>query len=160
MALAYQWISPKIQAMGDAPQRTILSVEDNPDIANLIRLVLRKAPVEVLQAQTVPEAKLLLARKTADLLLLDMMLPGISGMEWLAELRSDGQYQALPVIIVSIRADQLYRRRAQELGVTRYLLKPFSPAVLRQEVEQALGVDWQQYWNRPVSGPLPPNGHS
>jgi len=62
-------------------------------------------------------------------------------------MREDDEHKSIPVIIVSIRADPAFRLRAQELGVFRYLLKPFSPTVLRQEIELALGVNWEKYWS-------------
>jgi len=135
-----------------ADRKVILIVEDNPDISSLIRLVLRKAPAELLHATTATEAWSHMAKHRPDLILLDMMLPGISGLDFLAKLREEDIYKSLPVIVVSIRADTIFRRRAQELGVVRYLLKPFSPAVLRQEVEQALGVDWKSYWIKSTNG--------
>jgi len=129
-------------------RKLILIIEDNPDITSLIELVLRKAPADTVHLPTADKAWALMEKGQPDLILLDMMLPGISGMDFLAKMREDVRYQKLPVIIVSIRADAVFRRRAQELGVSRYLMKPFSPAVLRQEVEQALGVNWQAYWTK------------
>lgn len=127
-------------------RKLILIIEDNPDITSLIELVLRKAPADTIHMANASEAWPYLEKQHPDLILLDMMLPGISGMDFLAALREKPAYRNLPVIVVSIRADSVFRRRAQELGVARYLMKPFSPAVLRQEVEQALGVNWQAYW--------------
>lgn len=124
----------------------ILSIEDNRDIAELIHLVLRRAPVDMVNAQNADEAWRSIEARRPDLILLDMMLPGTSGLDFLAQLRSDPRYRKTPVIVISIRADNSYRVRAQELGVVCYLLKPFSPAVLRREIEQALGVDWKSYW--------------
>jgi two-component system, OmpR family, phosphate regulon response regulator PhoB len=134
--------------MFDARKR-ILSLEDNFDIQSLIKLVLRHAPVDVVTAENVEHAWDCLAEGRPDLILLDMMLPGVNGLEFLEELRSNDQYHRVPVIVLSIRADMSFRRRAQELGVFRYLLKPFSPSVLRSEVEQALGVDWKKFWTKP-----------
>jgi len=79
------------------------------------------------------------------------MLPGMNGLDFLSKLRADPRFRAVPVIVVSIRSDASFRQKAQELGVFRYLLKPFSPAVLRQEIEQALGVDWKKYWSSTLS---------
>lgn len=134
--------------MFDARKR-IVSLEDNVDIQNLIKLVLRHAPVDVVTCENVGKAWDCLDEGRPDLILLDMMLPGVNGLQFLEELRSDDRYRRVPVIVLSIRADMSFRRRAQELGVFRYLLKPFSPSVLRSEVEQALGVDWQKFWTRP-----------
>lgn len=127
-------------------RKVVLSLEDNPDITSLIRLVLRHAPVDVMQAQSVDEAWSQMERRAPDLVLLDMMLPGTPGLDFLARLRNDPRYKAVPVIVLTIRSDASFRRGAQELGVFRYLLKPFSPAVLREEVAQALGVNWKEYW--------------
>lgn len=129
--------------------KQILSIEDNPDLLELIKLVLRHAPTEVIPAQDAEAAWQILQTTLPDLILLDMMLPGMSGLDFLAQLRADKRFRTVPVIVLSIRSDINFRRRAQELGVYRYLLKPFSPAVLRSEVEQALGVDWKKYWTRP-----------
>ncbi|HLB49659.1 MAG TPA: response regulator [Anaerolineales bacterium] len=134
-----------------AERKVILSLEDNPDITSLIRLVLRHAPANVLQAQSAVEAWPMLEGQMPDLILLDMMLPGMNGLDFLSKLRADPRFRAVPVIVVSIRSDASFRQKAQELGVFRYLLKPFSPAVLRQEIEQALGVDWKKYWSSTLS---------
>jgi DNA-binding response OmpR family regulator len=134
--------------MFDARKR-IVSLEDNIDIQNLIKLVLRHAPVDIVTCENVGKAWECLDEGRPDLILLDMMLPGVNGLQFLEELRSDERYRRVPVIVLSIRADMSFRRRAQELGVFRYLLKPFSPSVLRSEVEQALGVDWQKFWTKP-----------
>ena len=125
-------------------RKLILSVEDDQDITNLIRLVLRHAPITLAHAMSGIEAWPILEKQTPDLILLDMMLPGISGLDFLAQLRQNPKYESLPVIIISVQADTAYRSRARSLGVVRYLLKPFSPAVLRQEIQQALKITWPE----------------
>jgi two-component system phosphate regulon response regulator PhoB len=144
--LALHPFLPTIAPHMGLTRKRILCIEDNPDIISLIKLVLRQAPAEVVDALTADEAWPKMEAAPPDLILLDMMLPGMSGLDFLARLRADSRFAPVPVIIVSIRSDLSYRRRAQELGITRYLLKPFSPAVLRAEVEQALNVDWTDYW--------------
>jgi len=124
-------------------RKLILSIEDDQDIANLIRLVLRHAPVDVMHASSGAEAWPILERRVPDLILLDMMLPGISGLDFLAKMRENPRYTSIPVIIVSIQADTAYRTRAESLGVIRYLLKPFSPAALRQEIQNVFGIEWK-----------------
>jgi CheY-like chemotaxis protein len=151
MQLAVSRILPTIAVHMSAERKVILSLEDNPDITSLIRLVLRHAPANVLQAQSAVEAWPMLEGQMPDLILLDMMLPGMNGLDFLSKLRADPRFRAVPVIVVSIRSDASFRQKAQELGVFRYLLKPFSPAVLRQEIEQALGVDWKKYWSSTLS---------
>ena len=125
-------------------RKIVLSIEDNEDIASLIRLVIRHAPVELLHASNAEEAQKFLETQTPDLILLDMMLPGMTGIDFLEKMRQDKRYEKTPVIIITVRAEASYRKRAQELGVIRYLLKPFSPTVLRQEIQQAISVNWRE----------------
>ena len=135
-------------------RKVILSVEDNEDIASLIRLVLRHAPVELIHVLSADEANKILETTSPDLLLLDMMLPGMTGIDFLTQIRKDARFTQLPVIVITVRAEAAYRQRAQELGVSRYLLKPFSPTVLRQEIQQTLGVKWKDTGT--LTPPAPP----
>lgn len=129
-----------------AERKLILSIEDDPDIAHLIQLVLRNAPAEVATAGRADEAIALISQKRPDLILLDLMLPQMNGLDLLESMRQDGLVSGVPVIIVSVRTDTAQRQRAREMGVENYVLKPFSPATLREEIEKALGVDWGEYW--------------
>jgi two-component system response regulator BaeR len=135
-------------------RKIILSVEDNEDIASLIRLVLRHAPVELIHVLSADEANKILQTTQPDLLLLDMMLPGMTGLDFLTQLRKDTRFTKLPVIVITVRAEVAFRQRAQELGVNRYLLKPFSPTTLRQEIQHTLGVKWKDTGT--LTPPAPP----
>lgn len=126
--------------------KIILSLEDDADIANLLRLLVTQAPVKLLSAQTARDATQFISEQTPDLILLDLMLPEIDGLDFLAGLRADPRYADIPVIVVTVRTDTEHRQWARELGVFRYLVKPFSPAVLRHEIQAALGVDWSDIW--------------
>ncbi|MFQ5409279.1 MAG: response regulator [Anaerolineales bacterium] len=127
-------------------KKTILSVEDDFDIASLIKLLIGSAPVELLAAHDPAHAQELLAHHTPDLILLDVMLPEMNGLDFLAELRQDARFADVPVIVVSVRTDASQRRQARELNVFRYRVKPFAPASLRQDIQDALDVDWSAYW--------------
>ena len=125
---------------------TILSIEDDPDIASLIRLLIGRAPAELLSAHHPTEAREILADLTPDLILLDLMLPEINGLDFLEELRGEERFVKTPVLVVSVRTDAAHRQRARELGAFRYCVKPFSPASLRHDIQDALSVDWSEYW--------------
>jgi len=127
-------------------KKTILSVEDDFDIASLIKLLIGSAPVELLAVHDTAHAEELLAHHTPDLILLDVMLPEMNGLDFLAELRQDARFADVPVIVVSVRTDASHRRQARELNVFRYRVKPFAPASLRQDIQDALDVDWSAYW--------------
>ena len=135
-------------AMATASEKNliILSIEDDPDIANLIRLLVGRAPVELLAAHHPTEAREILADLTPDLIMLDLMLPEMNGLDFLEELRGEERYMKTPVIVVSVRTDAAHRQRARELGAFRYRVKPFSPASLRQDIQDALSVDGSEYW--------------
>lgn len=126
--------------------KSILCVEDDQDIANLLRLVLRQAPAELAVVDRIEEPLAQIDQRVPDLILLDLMLPQMTGLDLLEKLQADERVKQVPVIVVTVRTDTAHRERARELGVRRYIVKPFSPAVLRREIESALGVDWKMYW--------------
>jgi DNA-binding response OmpR family regulator len=123
----------------------ILVVEDDPDIADLIRHYLVKAGhhVEVLASGS--EAVLHVREKAPDVLILDLMLPGMSGLEVCRTLRDDGETARLPIIMVTARAQESDRVLGLESGADDYVTKPFSTrelvarvgALLRRVAPQA-----------------------
>ena len=104
----------------------ILVVEDDPDIADLIRHYLVKAGhhVEVLASGS--EAVLRVREKAPDVLILDLMLPGMSGLEVCRTLRDDVETARLPIIMVTARAQEGDRVLGLESGADDYVTKPFS----------------------------------
>jgi len=108
----------------------ILVVEDEPDIAALIVYHLARASYRV---RTVPdgvEALRVLDGQIPDLIVLDLMLPGISGMEVLTEVRRRPETSELPIILLSARREETDRIEGLQLGADDYLIKPFSPREL------------------------------
>ena len=105
----------------------ILVAEDDPDIANLLAHYLQRAGFE---ADVVGSGRDVLPRvKKAppDVLLLDLMLPGLDGLEVCRALRSDPQTTAIPIIMVTAKAEESDRIVGLELGADDYITKPFSP---------------------------------
>ena len=102
-------------------------VEDDPDIAMLLAHSLGRAgfAVETLSsgAEVLAEAR----RRTPDLILLDLMLPGLDGLEVCRALRADPATAAMPVIMLTARAEESDRIVGLELGADDYITKPFSP---------------------------------
>jgi len=105
-------------------------VEDDRDIAELIRLSLQKAghTTEVLSSGDGVVARL--KKDPPDLVVLDLMLPGVDGFDICRALRSDAATASTPIIVVSARADESDRIRGLELGADDYVTKPFSPKEL------------------------------
>jgi CheY-like chemotaxis protein len=121
------------------PGTTILICDDEPSLRELMRLSLETgAEYRFVEAGDGGEAIELLESTRPDLLLLDVMMPGTSGIEVLEHLRGQPGLSQTPVIVVSAFASPADRRRAAEAGATRFVKKPFDPESLRSLVEELL----------------------
>ena len=108
----------------------ILVIEDDPDIVELLRYNLERESYRVTSAVTGAEGLAALERERPDLLILDLMLPEISGFELCRRLRRDARYQKLPVIMLTARSEEADVIAGIELGADDYITKPFSPREL------------------------------
>lgn len=116
---------------GPAPEaERILVVDDEPDIVALVVYHLAKAKYRVSSAASGPDALALAKRERPALIVLDLMLPGMSGFEVLARLRDDPDTAGVAVLMLTARKDEPDRIRGLELGADDYLTKPFSPQEL------------------------------
>ncbi|MEY4608989.1 MAG: phosphate regulon transcriptional regulatory protein PhoB [Gemmatimonadota bacterium] len=108
----------------------ILVVDDEPDIVALVVYHLAKAKYKVSSATSGSDALALAKRERPALIVLDLMLPGMSGFEVLEHLRTDPDTAATAVLMLTARKDEPDRIRGLELGADDYLTKPFSPQEL------------------------------
>ena len=113
-----------------AESERILVVDDEPDIVALVVYHLAKAKYRVSTAASGPDALALAKRERPALIVLDLMLPGMSGFDVLAKLREDGDTAGVAVLMLTARKDEPDRIRGLELGADDYLTKPFSPQEL------------------------------
>jgi two-component system alkaline phosphatase synthesis response regulator PhoP len=116
----------------------ILIVEDDSDIADLVAHYLDKAGFMTERVISGREALTAIAAKRPDLLVLDLMLPQVDGLEICRILRSDKKTAAVPIIMLTARADESERIVGLELGADDYLAKPFSPNELVARVRALL----------------------
>ena len=124
---------------------TILVVEDEPSIQELIAASLQHAGHRVLRADTAEDAMLLVTETLPDVVLLDWMLPGMSGIQYARSLRSAERTHDLPIIMLTARSEEHDKVAGLDAGADDYLTKPFSPrellarikAVLRRHAPQA-----------------------
>ena len=124
----------------------VLVVEDEPAIAELMAINLRHAGHEVVVAGTADEALLQVDRVLPDVVVLDWMLPGQSGLALAKRWRSQSRTRELPIILLTARADESDKIAGLDAGADDYLTKPFSTnelmarirAVLRRKVPEAL----------------------
>jgi DNA-binding response OmpR family regulator len=105
----------------------ILVAEDDRDIADLIAHYLHKQGWDTHLVSAGDEALAYLKRQPVDAVILDLMLPGLSGLEICRALRGDKATEAIPIIMVTARADERDRILGLDIGADDYLAKPFSP---------------------------------
>ena len=117
---------------------SILIVEDDPDIANLIAHYLEKAGHEVKRLTSGTQVMAQLRAVPADLVILDLMLPGMDGLLVCQAMRADSATAAIPVIMLTARGDEADRVAGLELGADDYVTKPFSPKELVARVAARL----------------------
>ena len=116
----------------------ILVVDDEPDILELVQYNLSKAPYDVVGVASGEEA-LAQARTTPpDLIVLDLMLPGVDGLEVCKALKRDTRTAAIPIVILTARGEEADIVAGLELGADDYLTKPFSPRVLLARIRAVL----------------------
>lgn len=116
----------------------ILIVEDEKDILDLIQFNLQKEGFKTIGAMTGKEALEKVKEKAPDLILLDLMLPGIDGLEVCRRIRWDAKTKDIPILIVSAKTEESDIVAGLELGANDYITKPFSPKVLLARVRTAL----------------------
>ena len=117
---------------------TILVVEDEPAIQELIAYNLKQAGHQPLRADNAEQALKLVANALPDLVLLDWMLPGLSGIEFARRLRADKRTRAIPIIMLTARSDEQDKLQGLETGADDYITKPFSPRELNARIKAVL----------------------
>ena len=116
----------------------ILVVEDEPAVREMIVFVLLQSEFEVMQAENAEQAREHLANSPPDLVLMDWMLPGTSGVELTRELKQDRLTMDIPVILLTARGEEDDKVRGLECGAEDYITKPFSPRELVARIKVIL----------------------
>lgn len=121
-----------------ATQQVVLIVEDEKDLADLVQYNLVKAGYETITAADGEQALELLRQRTPDLVLLDLMLPGIPGTEVCRQIKTSPRTPRVPVIMVTARGEEVDRVVGFELGADDFVTKPFSMRELVLRVRAVL----------------------
>ena len=134
----------------------VLVVDDERDLVSLLDFNLRQAGFETTLAYAGEEALSAARRRPPDLVLLDLMLPDMSGTEVCRQLKSDARTRSVPVVMVTARGDELDRVVGFELGADDYVTKPFSVRELVLRVRAVLRRAGRQPQDKPVTevGPI------
>jgi two-component system phosphate regulon response regulator PhoB len=134
---------------------TILVVEDEPAIFELLKVNLADAGYEVRGAPDAEAAQVAMRDGLPDLMLLDWMLPGQSGLALAKQLRTDPRTRGLPIIMVTARTDEADKIAGLEAWVDDYVTKPFSPRELKARIKAVLRRRAPEAAQEPlVAGPL------
>ncbi|MDH5307097.1 MAG: response regulator [Myxococcales bacterium] len=118
----------------------ILIVEDSPTMRSLLTSSLEEldGPVKITQVENGFEALRYLPREKYDLIVTDINMPDINGLELVSFVKSNAAYRKIPLIIVSTESSERDRDKGLELGADAYLVKPFEPDELRDLVREML----------------------
>lgn len=123
------------------PAKTILIVDDLVTLRQSVRVMLERQGYSVEEASDGYEGLQKIAELRPDLVLLDLMMPGMNGAEVLKHIEADTKLQDTPIIVLTAVADTWQMRKYIEMGAADYLLKPFTISTLLDRVRRALGED-------------------
>ncbi len=118
--------------------KKILVVDDDPTILTIAEMILRKADYDVICAKSGLECLAHLTQNPPDLLLLDIIMPFMDGLETLRRVRNELHMRELPVILLTGESDLGTVQAAKDLGATDYILKPIKQDLLLSKLEQRL----------------------
>jgi two-component system alkaline phosphatase synthesis response regulator PhoP len=124
-----------VQVYDDGPVRTVLVVDDEPEIVRILRDYLERAGFKVLTASDGEAAVAAARREKPDLVVLDLGLPSLDGLDVARALRRDGE---VPIIMLTARSEETDRVAGLELGADDYVAKPFSPREVVARVRAVL----------------------
>ncbi|MPV85404.1 phosphate regulon transcriptional regulator PhoB [Ostreibacterium oceani] len=117
---------------------SILVVDDEAAIREMIRMTLVREEYEVIEAETAEEAKAQLNKEIVHLVLLDWMLPSMSGIDFAKSLRTETAYQYLPIIMLTAKTEEHDKLSGFEAGIDDYITKPFSLKEMLARVQSVL----------------------
>jgi DNA-binding response OmpR family regulator len=131
-------------------KETILIVDDEEDIIKLIKYNLKNEGYSILKAQTGEQAIKIANRSHPDLIVLDLMLPGIDGLEVTKYLKNHEQTNDIPIVMLTAKGEESDIVTGLELGASDYISKPFSPKVLIARIRAILHRRKKTSSNSPV----------
>ena len=120
---------------------TVMIVEDEEALLTLLQYNLDKEGYKVVTVSDGEEAVLMIKETAPDLVLLDWMLPSLSGIEVCRQLRARNETRNLPIIMITSRTGEKHRDRALSIGVNEYLGKPYQESVLLEAIQRLVHAD-------------------
>lgn len=133
------------------PKHTILIVDDESAIRDMLCIALEAADFNVLQAENAQQAHVLIVDRSPDLVLLDWMMPGTTGLELLRRLKRDEVTEKVPVIMLTAKAEENSKISGLDAGADDYIAKPFSPRELISRVKAVLRRIGREELQEPIA---------
>jgi len=132
-----------------ASNRTILVVDDSPDLVEILRITLESKGFNVRCAYSGKDLFASLEEQKPDLILLDIMMPQMDGLELLTRLKENSDTASIPVILLTAKVQHEDLLRGYEMGADYYITKPFTPTQVLDAINLVLG----EYQGQSVGGP-------
>ncbi len=129
---------------------TILVVEDESAIREMVVFALERAGFSIMAAADAARAQTMIAENTPDLVLLDWMLPGLSGVDFARRLKKEEATRQIPVIMLTARGDEMDKVKGFEVGADDYVTKPFSPRELVARIKAVLRRAAPEVSDKPI----------
>ena len=129
-------------------KRKILVVDDDPTMVKLINVNLKLNNYSVVEATSGEQALDVLESDVLDLVVLDIMMPGVDGWEVLKRIRGNTETQEMPVILVTAKTQDSDVIRGWELGADEYVIKPFNPLLLVEVIKMVLDRSYDERLER------------
>ena len=133
-------MSPSLPPLRPRVKRAVLIADDEPSMRLLVTATLTSDQITVLEAADGDAAWKTIQQHRPDLVLLDVQMPGLSGIELTARIRTNPELACIKIVILTSKAQATDVASGLAAGADLYLTKPFSPISLLQYVEQSLGV--------------------
>lgn len=134
-----EWTSPEVEAEQEDRPQQILVVDDSVTVRKVTSRFLEREGYEVMTAKDGADALMILQDNIPDLMLLDIEMPRMDGFEVAKNIRSSSRLRDIPIIMITSRTGEKHRERAFELGVNKYLGKPYQEDVLLSNIQELIG---------------------
>ncbi|MCX7022348.1 MAG: response regulator [bacterium] len=116
----------------------IMIVDDEPHIVETLSLAFEKRGYQVVGLSDATQCISLAEREKPDVIILDVMMPGMDGYEVFSRLVEDDRVSQIPVVVLTAKTDYIYRRISEGIGAKLHLTKPFAPYTVVDQVERLL----------------------
>jgi len=118
--------------------KKILIVDDKREVVELVTATLEGEGYQIISASDGREALEKIGKEKPDLVLLDVVMPKMNGLEVLAKVKKDPQTKDVPIIMLTAKGQQLDKDKGMRLGAEDYIIKPFSPSHLLRKIEEIM----------------------